>query len=80
MIMVVKNKLYKHHKSKIGLIVRNLSIAISSFIAIVALAAIPTYISSSSNTEVKANNSADEVSEKSDVEVEEEALASYLEK
>ncbi len=54
---MIKNKLYKHHKSKVVLFARNLSIALSSFVALVALAAIPTYFSSKNDTEVKANNS-----------------------
>ena len=74
--MAMKNKLYKHHKSKAGLFARNLSIAISSFIALVALAAIPTYFSANSNTEVKANN---ETTETNSSEVE-EPLETYSEK
>ena len=53
--MVIKNKLYKHHKSKYALFIRDLSIAFSSFLALVAIIAIPTYFSTKNNTEVKAN-------------------------
>ena len=40
--MQVKNKLYKHHKSKFVLVMRNLSIAISGLLALGAIMAIPT--------------------------------------
>ena len=75
--MTVKNKLYKHHKSKVALVARNLSIALSSFVALVALAAIPTYFSSNSDTEVQANNSVVEAEPNEGVNENEEPLESY---
>ena len=78
--MIVKNKLYKHHKSKFALVARNLSIALSSFVALVALAAIPTYFSSNSDTEVKANNSVAETEPNEGVNENEEPLESYFAK
>lgn len=78
--MTVKNKLYKHHKSKFVLVARNLSIALSSFVAIVALAAIPTYFSSNSDTEVQANNTVVEAEPSEGVNENEEPLESYFAK
>ena len=78
--MVIKNKLYKHHKNKAALIARNLSIAFSSFVALVALAAIPTYFSSNSDTEVKANSSLAETETNDGNNENVEPLESYLEK
>lgn len=42
--MTMKNKLTKHHKSKASFVIRNVSIAVSTFVALVAIVAIPTYI------------------------------------
>ena len=52
--MAVKNKLYKHHRSKAALTVRNLSIAFGGFFLLVALLAIPTYIGNQSIEQVQA--------------------------
>ena len=56
--MTLKNKLYKHHKSKLVLIMRNLSISITGFFAIGAIVAIPTYITSNSLSEAEAKEEA----------------------
>ena len=53
-IMAVKNKLYKHHKSKLVLVFRNFSISITGLFIIGALAAIPTYIPSNQVEEAEA--------------------------
>ena len=69
--MQVKNKLYKHHRSKFVLVMRNLSITVTGLAAIFAFVAIPTYISerniakaeaekSNEVTEVKTNSGTDE--------------------
>lgn len=78
--MSVKNKLYKHHKSKVALFARNLSIALSSLIAFVAIVAIPTYFSSNNNTEVKANEQLRHTSENTENIPPEEPLENYQEK
>lgn len=54
--MQVKNKLYKHHKSKFVLVMRNFSIAISGLLALGAIVAIPTYISDKAISEAEATN------------------------
>ena len=59
--MFVKNKLYKHHKSKAAMLTRNFSIAVSSLFALVAIVAIPTYISSNNVAETKAVNTTEKV-------------------
>ena len=55
--MFAKNKLYKHHKSKAVLVMRNFSLNITAAFAIIALAAIPTYINSKPTDEIKATES-----------------------
>ena len=52
--MINRNKLYKHHKSKVGLVMRNFSIAVASFAAFIILASIPTYISTNNLKEADA--------------------------
>lgn len=52
--MQVKNKLYKHHKSKFVLVMRNFSIVFSSVVALLAIVAIPTYISERNISEAEA--------------------------
>ena len=60
----MKNKLYKHHKSKAALMIRNISLAVSAFALVIGLAAIPTYISASSIKETSAtSNTVSEVKE-----------------
>ena len=53
---MAKNKLYKHHRSKSALIMRNFSLSLMGFIAVVAIAAIPTYISKNNVAEANASN------------------------
>lgn len=54
--MAVKNKLYKHHKNKVLLAIRNFSFFMSLIIAFVGLAAIPTYIQSNSSSQTSAES------------------------
>ena len=70
---MAKNKLYKHHKSKFVLAVRNFSLGLASFVAIVAIAAIPTYLSTNNVSEA---NAVDEVEIKQSVTEEEVDLLS----
>ncbi len=78
--MICKNKLYKHHKSKAVLVIRNFSIFFSSFVALAAIVAIPTYINASRISETKASevleeeNKKETVQEDNDVEEEDELL------
>ena len=46
MVMVMKNKLQKHHKSKAFFIARNFSFALIGLVGVGLSIAIPTYISS----------------------------------
>ena len=65
---MVKNKLYKHHKSKAALLLRNFTIGFSFLLAVVGLAAIPTYISASNVSEAKANEAVKEEANEENVE------------
>ena len=65
--MAVKNKLYKHHRSKFVLTMRNFSIAFGSLFLLAGLIGIPTYISTNNMKQVEAKK----VEEKVDVEEEE---------
>lgn len=56
--MVMKNKLYKHHKNKFVLLMRNFSLTFASIFAIAVVAAIPTYISSNQSSQVTTAESA----------------------
>ena len=56
--MVMKNKLYKHHKNKFALMMRNFSLTFASLFAIAAVVAIPTYISSNQTSQVTTAESA----------------------
>ena len=76
--MQVKNKLYKHHKSKFVLVMRNFSIAFSSLVALLAIVAIPTYITEKNISEAEAqkeNNSSEVVDQQTEEEIPE--LESY---
>jgi len=61
--MLVKNKLYKHHKSKFVLAMRNFSIALSGFLILGGVVAIPTYISDKSVAEAEAKKIDEEIPE-----------------
>ena len=56
--MKMKNKLYKHHKSKAGLFIRSVSILALGVSAVVLAIAIPTYMSvkNQQNITVKAES------------------------
>lgn len=43
--MTMKNKLFKHHKSKFGICVKKASVAIGCFCGALGMVALPTYIS-----------------------------------
>ena len=74
--MLVKNKLYKHHRSKVALVARNFSIALSSLFVLAAIVAIPTYIRASSPSEAIATEVVQNTEEnkQEEVEVEEELI------
>ena len=72
----MKNKLHKHHKSKAALLFRDFSLTISGLFLIIALAAIPTYISASNISETKAVETANKVENKDSSS---EALSEYHE-
>ena len=74
--MVVKNKLYKHHKSKFVLAMRNFSTATLSLLALFGLCAIPTYINSDVDNKIQAKD--DSQVAKSDVNVSEEETEELL--
>lgn len=61
--MVMKNKLYKHHKKKMFFVFRNFAIGIFGVAAIVLAIAIPTYISSLNDSNITAR-AAEEKAEK----------------
>lgn len=74
--MATKNKLYKHHKNKAVLVIRNFSIAAASLFGFIALAAIPTYINSGVDSKIQAKD--DSQVAKSDVNVSEEETEELL--
>ena len=51
--MVMKNKLYKHHKSKNHMLVKNFSIVCASVLGIFGIIALPTYISINSQPQIQ---------------------------
>ena len=52
--MEMKNKLFRHHKSKFSLVVRNLSFAFIGIFTVLGGIAIPTYISISNHLNIAA--------------------------
>ena len=77
--MMMKNKLYKHHKSKSFFMIRNFSFAVVALLGVGLTIAIPTYIASineqQTSTKAKAeNDSNDKVEEKEET----SSLLSYL--
>lgn len=60
--MVMKNKLYLHHKNKIGLWMKDFSIVLGSFTFAIAALVVPTYISimDDNNVATKAEQEKDE--------------------
>jgi cytoskeletal protein RodZ len=77
--MQVKNKLYKHHKSKFVLVVRNLSITVTGLVALFAVVAIPTYISEKNISKAEAENSNEIVQTDNENNVDEPELKTYEE-
>lgn len=79
--MVMKNKLQKHHKQKAFFVFRNFAFAFFGLMSVTLLVAIPTYIStlSDSNIETKATTEKEdkEVVESSEDNLVEEELLSY---
>lgn len=59
--MMMKNKLYKHHKGKMHFIFRNLSIAIFSVIGTFMVISLPTYISITANNKTKLEATSEKV-------------------
>ena len=58
--MNMKNKLYKHHKSKVFFYVRNISFVFVGLLGIGLSIAIPTYISSIKEQQISAKAQAEE--------------------
>ena len=77
--MVVKNKLYKHHKSKFVLAMRNFSIATLSLLALFGLCAIPTYINEKPIASAEAESAQHENSDSTDENEVEEPTLTYEE-
>lgn len=50
--MVMKNKLYKHHKTKASFVVRHLGFTFMGLSLLVAVVALPTYLSIHQNEKV----------------------------
>ncbi len=78
--MVVKNKLYKHHKNKFVLAMRNFSISIASLLAVIAIVAIPTYIKGNVRAEAESSADIQQVKENETNNEEETELETYEEK
>lgn len=75
--MNMRNKLYKHHKSKAFFYVRNLSFVFAGLLGIGLSIAIPTYISSIKEQQIQTKAQAAEVEEEAPEEVEELELAHF---
>lgn len=75
--MNMRNKLYKHHKSKAFFYVRNLSFVFAGLLGIGLSIAIPTYISSIKEQQIQTKAQAAEVEEEVPEEVEELELAHF---
>ena len=75
--MNMKNKLFKHHKSKAFFYVRNLSFVFAGLLGIGLSIAIPTYISSikEQQIEAKAQTEEDEVKDAETADIPDELLA-----
>ena len=50
--MMMKNKLYKHHRNKALFLLRKFSFVLMGFVGAVLLVVIPTYISSIQDTQI----------------------------
>ena len=61
--MEFKNKLYRHHKSKLSLVVRNFSFAFIGFFTVACSIVIPTYISISSSLEIQTQAAEEKVND-----------------
>ena len=79
--MVMKNKLTKHHKSKLFFLVRNFSFAFIGLLGVGLTIGVPTYISSINETSVKAkatSNKSEESKPETDSEqTEQDSLLEY---
>ncbi len=75
--MNMKNKLFKHHKSKAFFYVRNLSFVFVGLLGIGLSIAIPTYISSIKEQQIaaKAQTEEDEVKDTETADIPDELLA-----
>lgn len=84
--MEMKNKLFRHHKSKFALVVKQFSLTCLGVFAVLSAVAIPTYISTLGNQKVvtqakeengkeKQDNKANEDSVENDKDNEEKLLA-----
>ena len=75
--MNMKNKLFKHHKSKAFFYVRNLSFVFAGLLGIGLSIAIPTYISSIKEQQIaaKAQTEEDEVVDTETADIPDELLA-----
>ena len=77
--MKMTNKLTLHHKSKFGLVLKNLSIVVGSFSFALAALVLPTYISIVGEKKVPTQAEEEKPSEEEQEIVEEEELLSYNE-
>ena len=75
--MSMKNKLYKHHKSKAFFYVRNISFVFIGLLGIGLSIAIPTYISSIKEQQISAKAQAEEIVEEEAEIPETENLLNY---
>ena len=77
--MQVKNKLYKHHRSKFVLVMRNLSITVTGLVAVFAIVAIPTYISEKNISKAEAEKANETLEASEDNNTNETELETYNE-
>ncbi|MCQ2802833.1 MAG: hypothetical protein MJ225_04115 [Bacilli bacterium] len=62
--MEMKNKLFKHHRSKLAVVTRKISIAALSVAGVFAVVALPTYFSISSSNKIEAQATAEKQEKK----------------
>ncbi len=72
--MEMKNKLYKHHKSKAQMFLRSFAVVSSFFLGVVALLAVPTYINIVNLNKTQKVEAEINYAKESEVEVEEDLL------
>lgn len=78
MVMVMKNKLQKHHKRKVFFIFRNFSFAVIGLLGVGLSIAIPTYISSLKESNISAKATSEKVEENASEDSSEELEQSEL--